>query len=215
MKNIKQKLAADPSGYVWNFLRWRRIILNQKVSSLRMRALLALKGIPVGKKSCFYGNAYFVRCPQSAIIVGNGCTFDSSKFKNLIGVNRSCTVSTLNSGAELRIGNATGFSGVKIGCAQKITIGNNCLFGANVLVTDSDWHAIDPLHRSNPDFISTAPVEIGNNVFIGVNSVILKGSHIGNNSVIGAGSVVSGTIPANVIAAGNPCRVIRELKTGN
>ena len=55
------------------------------------------------------------------------------------------------------------------------------------------------------------PVSIGENVFIGCNSIILKGATIGDNTTIGAGSVVSGTIPANCIAAGNPARVIKRL----
>lgn len=55
-------------------------------------------------------------------------------------------------------------------------------------------------------------VVIGRNVFVGTGSIILKGTVIGDNTVIGAGSVVSGTIPADVIAGGNPCRVIKSLK---
>ena len=55
------------------------------------------------------------------------------------------------------------------------------------------------------------PIHIGNKVWIGANSVVLPGVTIGENSVIGAGSIVTRDIPANVIAAGNPCRVIREI----
>jgi acetyltransferase-like isoleucine patch superfamily enzyme len=119
----------------------------------------------------------------------------------------------LSKQAELRIGNETGFSGVSIGCAEKITIGNDCLIGANVLITDSDWHPVNPTMRKKSEPIKTKPVKIGNNVFIGVNSIVLKGSEIGNNSVIGAGSVVSGIIPPDVIAAGNPCKVIKTLQS--
>ncbi|WP_226995337.1 DapH/DapD/GlmU-related protein [Candidatus Symbiothrix dinenymphae] len=124
-------------------------------------------------------------------------------------------VVTYTTRAKIEIGNSNGFSGVKIGCFQNITIGDNCLFGANVLITDSDWHPIDPAKRQDlgDDYAATnkKPVKIGNNVFIGVNTIILKGTTIGDNSVIGAGSVVSGNIPANVIAAGNPCKVIKSL----
>ena len=55
------------------------------------------------------------------------------------------------------------------------------------------------------------PVTIGNNVWIGANSVVLPGVTIGDNSVIGAGSVVTKDIPANVVAVGNPCKVMREI----
>ncbi len=86
------------------------------------------------------------------------------------------------------------------------------MVGANVLITDTDWHPLDPYKRHKSEFTKTKPVKIGNNVFIGVNSIILKGTEIGDNSVIGAGSVVAGIIPPNVIAAGNPCKVIKTLK---
>ncbi len=56
-----------------------------------------------------------------------------------------------------------------------------------------------------------APVEIGDNVFVGMGARILKGARIGDDAVIGAGSVVTGEIPAGVVAAGNPARVVREL----
>ncbi|MDR3011959.1 MAG: maltose O-acetyltransferase, partial [Chitinispirillales bacterium] len=55
------------------------------------------------------------------------------------------------------------------------------------------------------------PVTIGNNVWIGADAVILPGVTIGDNTVIGAGSVVTKDIPANVVAVGNPCRVVREI----
>ena len=55
------------------------------------------------------------------------------------------------------------------------------------------------------------PIHIGNNVWIGANSVILPGVTIGDNTVIGAGSIVTRDVPANVVAVGNPCRVMREI----
>jgi acetyltransferase-like isoleucine patch superfamily enzyme len=176
-----------------------------------MYILLFFKNIKIGKSSMFYNRAYFCRHPESEIIIGSHCRFDSTKFKNLIGVNKRCIIATLLPNAKLEIGNLNGFSGVRIGCAENISIGNDCLVGANVTITDSDWHAIDPQERHNEYAQKTQPVKIGNNVFIGLNSIILKGSEIGDNSVIGAGSVVSGTIPPNVIAAGNPCKIIKRI----
>jgi acetyltransferase-like isoleucine patch superfamily enzyme len=172
-----------------------------------------MKGIKIGKSPVFFGKSYFFRYPESIITIGNRCEFDSLRFYNLIGVNNRCILSTLAIDAQLHIGNSTGFSGVRLSCWRKITIGDGCLIGANVLITDSDWHPIDPAKRREPGrvFIKTKPVTIGNNVFIGANSILLKGTEIGDNSIIGAGSVVTGTIPANVIAAGNPCKVIKSL----
>lgn len=98
--------------------------------------------------------------------------------------------------------------GVKIAAADAIHIGNNCMLAANVSITDSDWHGV--YNRIRP-FRCTAPVTLGNNVWIGERTLVLKGVHIGDNSIIGAGSVVTKNIPANVIAAGNPARVIKAI----
>lgn len=91
-----------------------------------------------------------------------------------------------------------------------IKIGANALIGSNVEILDSDFHELHPEHRRGGS-PRMAPVELGENVFIGDGAKILKGVTVGANSVIGAGSVVTGHIPAGVIAAGNPARVVREL----
>lgn len=91
----------------------------------------------------------------------------------------------------------------------KITIGRDVLFGPNVSVYTAG-HPIHPDSRRS-GYEYGIPITIGDNVWIGGNCVILPGVKIGNNTVIGAGSVVTKDIPDNVCAAGNPCRVIREI----
>jgi len=93
-------------------------------------------------------------------------------------------------------------------CA-KVTIGNNVYVGPNVGI----FTAGHPIHFAvrNQEFEYAFPVIIGNNVWIGGHVVINPGVTIGNNSVIGAGSVVTKDIPPNVIAVGNPCKVLREI----
>ena len=90
-----------------------------------------------------------------------------------------------------------------------IYVGDSVLFGPNVVVAVAG-HPVDPeLRRKVAQF--NLPVHIGNNVWIGAGEIILPGITIGDNSVIGAGSVVTNDIPANVVAVGNPCRVLREI----
>lgn len=90
-----------------------------------------------------------------------------------------------------------------------IYVGDSVLFGPNVVVAVAG-HPVDPeLRRKVAQF--NLPVHIGNNVWIGAGAIILPGITIGDNSVIGAGSVVTKDIPANVVAVGNPCRVLREI----
>ena len=91
----------------------------------------------------------------------------------------------------------------------KVTIGENVMFAPNVSIYTAG-HPIHPESR-NSGYEYGIPVTIGNNVWVVGNVVITPGVTIGNNVVIGAGSVVTKDIPDNVIAVGNPCRVIREI----
>lgn len=90
-----------------------------------------------------------------------------------------------------------------------ITIGNHVMFGPNVVLTTAG-HPVDPDRRRNVAQFNI-PITIEDNVWIGANVVVLPGVTVGENSVIGAGSVVTKDIPANVVAVGNPCRVLRDI----
>ena len=163
-------------------------------------------GVYLGKNAKFDGKCYFNRYPGSVIKIGENSIFRSRKRSNLIGIDRPCTFSTLIPDAIIEIGDNCGFSGTVIGGFKHIKIGNNLRCGANTLITDADWHIDDP--RSG----SPSEVIIEDNVWLGINSVVLKGVTIGENSIIGANSVVTKNIPANVIAAGNPCKIIKQIK---
>ena len=91
-----------------------------------------------------------------------------------------------------------------------VTIGDNVFIAPNVGIYTSS-HPLD-VEQRNLGLETAYPVRIGNNVWIGAGVQILPGVSIGNNSVIGAGSVVNKSIPANVLAVGNPCRVVREIE---
>ncbi|MCH5248610.1 MAG: sugar O-acetyltransferase [Lachnospiraceae bacterium] len=91
----------------------------------------------------------------------------------------------------------------------KVTIGANAQIAPNVSIYTAS-HPIHPDSR-NSGYEYGLPITIGDNVWIGGNSVILPGITIGNNAVIGAGSVVTSDIPYNVIAVGNPCKIIRKI----
>lgn len=97
---------------------------------------------------------------------------------------------------------------------NRITIGNNCGIAPSVQIYTA-FHPVEPTLRLAKDssfwLTQTAPVTIGNNVWIGGGAIILPGVTIGDNVSIGAGSVVTRSIPANCVAVGNPCRVIRQL----
>jgi galactoside O-acetyltransferase len=90
-----------------------------------------------------------------------------------------------------------------------IYVGDHTMIAPNVVITTSG-HPILPILRKH-NYVFNIPVYIGKNVFIGSSVQILPGVTIGDNSVIGAGSVVSNDIPANVVAIGVPCRIIRDI----
>lgn len=102
---------------------------------------------------------------------------------------------SLASSGDMKIGSHCFMnSNVSINCFEKIYIGNNCEFGNNIVIVDHDHD----YRISNKQFISS-PISIGSNVWIGANSVILRGTTIGDNCVIAAGSTVRGSIPDNHI----------------
>jgi acetyltransferase-like isoleucine patch superfamily enzyme len=109
---------------------------------------------------------------------------------------------------SITIGNYALISpGVRIGSADKITIGNNCMLAGNSYITDADWHGI----YNRITIGTSAPVSLADNVWIGDSTIVCKGVTIGKNSIIGAGSVVVGDVPPNCIAAGNPAKVMKQL----
>lgn len=126
---------------------------------------------------------------------------------------------------RVTIGDFTLLNGALIMAEDRIDIGSHCLISWNVGIADSDFHPLEPAQRlidaqalapflkdkpPRPK-LKTAPVIIQDNVWIGMNAVILKGVTIGENSVIAAGSVVTKDVPANAVVAGNPALVVKEF----
>ena len=99
--------------------------------------------------------------------------------------------------------NVTILDGAKVTFGDNVFIAPNCVFS-------TAGHAIDSEQRSRGLEIAL-PITVGDNVWIGTNVSVLPGVTIGNNTIIGAGSVVNKNIPEGVIAAGNPCKVIRKI----
>ena len=100
--------------------------------------------------------------------------------------------------------------GTRISASESISIGDSVMMANGVYITDSDWHGI--YDRTRRDATKN-PVVISDNVWLGDNSTVLKGVSIGENSVVAARAVVIRDVPPNVVVAGNPARVVRELDT--
>ena len=162
--------------------------------------------VKLGKGCRFQGRTKFYRLQDSTITIGNNCIFNSKKTSNLLGLFSPCIISTAKKGAKITIGDNCGFSGTRIMAGANITLGNNVRCGANTCIASTDAHSDD--YRAGKD----RPVVLEDNVWLGLNVVVLKGVTIGKNSLIGANSVVTKDIPANVIAVGNPCKVIKQIE---
>jgi len=110
--------------------------------------------------------------------------------------------------ANLELGSSYINAGSQIRCMESIKIGNNCAIARNVMIMDFDAHPITYSDGSTNSI--TKPIVIEDNVWIGAGSTILKGVTIGKGAIVGAGSVVTKDVPANVIVAGNPAKIIKQ-----
>jgi acetyltransferase-like isoleucine patch superfamily enzyme len=192
---------------------WRvRLELRRLLSWPVTRILFALAGVPWGRGWKFYGVPILQKHRRSTMIIGDHLELRSIPHSNALGPFHPVILSTRRPGARLVIGRGFGMTGGTICAEENITIGDQVWVGGNCTITDTDFHPLKPEDRlARPLDGATAPVVIEAGVFVGMQSLILKGVTIGSHSVIGAGSVVTRSIPPGVIAAGNPARVIRPL----
>ena len=209
LRKISESMSKDPSGTFFYISRRLYINLRMKVCSVLVYFSALLKNIKIEGRCRFFGRAILNRFPESKIEIGKYCTFRSDS-TNLIGGYRRCILVTSQKNASIKIGYRSGFNGVVIHCSEKIKIGNNVMIGYNTLIDDSDHHPLDPETR-HTGIAVTKPVYIEDNVWLGANVVVLKGVTIGQNSVIGSNSIVTKDIPANSVAVGNPCKVIKKI----
>lgn len=149
--------------------------------------------------------------------MGERVTLNASVRRNTLESRGPNILQTVRPGAAISIGNDTGMTSATISSAVAITVGERVLIGAGVLITDNDHHVVSPGKGQQRRFMglpstdATDAVVIGDDVFIGARAIVLKGVTIGNGSVVGAGSVVTQSIPPFTVAAGNPCRVVKNL----
>jgi len=173
-------------------------------------------GVKVGRGVVIYGAPLLQRHPDSTIALGNRVVLCSNSRFTALALNHPVKLATISAGSTITIGDDTGISGATIVSATRVSIGSEVLLGANVTIFDTDFHPIRPEGRRHSDIkadIQTAPVRIGDNVFVGTNAVILRGTEIGRDSVVAAGSIVRGSFPAGAIIAGNPAKVVGSAYT--
>jgi acetyltransferase-like isoleucine patch superfamily enzyme/glycosyltransferase involved in cell wall biosynthesis len=206
------RIARDPGAVLMIRLTNMFAAIAAAITTQWSYALARAWGISLGKRVQFKGVPYFHKAPTSLITIGSGCMFNSSPFSNPFGVNHPCIIVTGSPAAEIVIGENSGLTGSSILAVTGIRIGSNVLIGANTKIMDVDGHAMTPGNKIGQGFGASAPICIEDGVWIGANSLVLKGVTIGKNTIVGANSLVNRSLPPNVIAAGSPVKVIRSLE---
>lgn len=212
MKSKISRILSDVPGYFFRTRRKFKIKLSLFYGTSITKIGCRLKAIKLGTNCKFYGRPKIHRNPHCKIEIGNNCSFRSDLTNN-IGFNKKSILFARGEKSHIEIGNNSAFNGVAISSATHVKIGNNVFIGYNSIITDYDAHPLDPESRlKHIGHGLTNPVIIEDNVWIGANAIILKGVKIGKNSVISSNSVVLTNIPSNVIASGNPCKVLMPLQ---
>lgn len=174
------------------------------------RMILKSYGAVLGKNIQISGKVHWLIW-GGKVRIGDNLYFSSGDAVNPIGSNLQGAI-YVESGASLMVGNDVGMSSTRMWIHDSIKIGDHVKIGGCVLMTDTDAHPMDFMaRRSSNEGTKAAPIVIEDDVWIGAHSIILKGVTIGARSIIGAGSIVTKSVPADCVAAGNPCRVIKKL----
>lgn len=187
---------------------WFKLIM--KMTKIEFGKNLLLKGVPIifNKKS-------------AKLKIGKNVTIKSSFLSNLVGLYSRTIIVTRSSEAEIIIGDNVGISGATIYARKGIYIGENTCIGGNCKILDNDFHPIEvelrnklllDVNGGDSELIPSKEIRIGKNCFLGCNSIILKGTVLGDGCVVGAGAVVSGKFDDNCVIVGNPGRVIKYLE---
>lgn len=156
-----------------------------------------------------------LHCHRAGTIrIGDRCRIQSGFAGNAVGGGNRMAF-WVGRGGRLTIGDDAGLSNSTIVCLREVTIGNGVFLGGDSKVYDTDFHSLDADERALPGNpgARSAPVVLGDRVFVGGHSILLKGAVIGEAAIVGAGSVVRGRIPSGQLWAGNPAAPVRVRMT--
>lgn len=193
---ITRKLKTMLSFFVFQYLRIIKYKILSNCKKVEGKPKFNQPALIAGQGMIFFGNKVTIGVSSSPLYYNGYAYIEARK-----------EFSKISFGENVWINNSCSFISEGAG----IQIGDNTLMGINCEFIDSDFHELTP-HKRMSGTPQTAKITIGRNVFIGSNVKVLKGVTIGDNSVIANGSVVTKSIPGNVIAGGNPAKILKDLE---
>ena len=171
--------------------------------------LLKVNGVKTAANVCVKGKVRIVN--KGEISFGENVKILGGEKYNPIGFGGTVNIVS-EKGSKISVGKNSGMSNCTLYARAKIEIGERVLLGAGTKIYDTDFHSLDASYRNTDKDKKNAiskPVVIGNDVFIGAGTIVLKGVTIGDGAIIGAGSVVTKNVENGEIWAGNPAKKIR------
>jgi len=175
-----------------------------------IRLAFSMHGVRWGRGWRIFGMPTLQLHRGSTLVLGDGLQLRSWPSSNPLTPNHPVVFATRSAQAVIRVGVDCGFTGATLVAAERIEIGDRVLVGANATIIDTDFHPLDPVRRrASINAGASAPIVIEDDVFIGMNALVLKGVRLGTGCVVGAGSVVTEDVDPGATVAGNPATVTR------
>jgi acetyltransferase-like isoleucine patch superfamily enzyme len=196
------KIVGIKFGFIW--------------PTLRAKILFRLYGCKYGKSLKVCGKLHLRPSAKNSILLGDNVKLTSRFLTNTVGITNPMVFECVENGC-IEIGSNSGLTSTIISARCRVIIGSHVKVGANVRIFDHDFHSLDFEQRrdgkSDASNTRSAEIVIEDDVFIGTNSIILKGVHVGRGSIISAGSVVAiKNIPPLSRVVGNPAYILSDVK---
>ena len=190
--------------FVFKKTKEKRRLLSLALIKRRSKRIFKQESVEFGMNT--FGNKFQI---QNFGTINLGDNVFLNSFPN--GSSFPTSLNTYYPESRIIIGNNCRINGTIFHCNKEISIGNHCLFGPGTVIVDNDSHRISIDYAERRKEPTSKPIVIEENVWIGMNSVILKGVQIGENSIIASGSIVTKSVPKNCLFGGNPAKLIKKL----
>ncbi|MEA1989305.1 MAG: acyltransferase [Pseudomonadota bacterium] len=192
-------------------------VLSKLTNFYYKKSLFFTKGLNIVDGFVINGKPIIQISKNAKVVLGKNVTLNSRNYGYHANMHSAVKLMADRAYATINIGDNTRINGACLHAYNRIEIGKNCLIAANVQILDASGHELSFENPSNRINTSSEgkPVIIEDNVWIGLNAIILPGVRIGQGSVIGANTVVAKDVPPMVVFTGNPGKVVKRVDTND